>query len=361
MGLKRAIVRAGAIGGLLALGAVVMPTPASAHSGKIRVLAEGLSSPKGLATAGGDPVVAQGAFGPPGPVLVFPQSGPDKGDAIPVTEPFSLTDVAISPTDGTGWALGPGEGGDDPEAPHIWLYHQLADGSIDPVLDITAYQATDHDPFDQEGIPDESNPYGLTLDRHGNAYVADAAGNDVIRVTPGGDPTTIARFDTETISTDHLDDPLPPTLDSEAVPTTVTIGPDGYIYVGELQGFPFRPGTSHIWRISPHADGALCSVNTPDPDCSVYRSGLTAIQDIAFGQGHKLYVYELAKDGVLAFEAGFGTGEFPPAVLLEVGRHGQRELAPGQLSQPGGIAVGRGGHLYATDGTFGNGRLVRVL
>ena len=76
---------------------------------------------------------------------------------------------------------------------------------------------------------------------------------------------------------------------------------------------------------------------------------------------HKLYVYELAKDGVLAFEAGFETGEFPPAVLLEVGKHGQRELAKGKLSQPGGIAFGRGGHLYATDGTFGNGRLVRVL
>ena len=54
----------------------------------------------------------------------------------------------------------------------------------------------------------------------------------------------------------------------------------------------------------------------------MYAKGFTAIQDIAFGKHDKgkstLYVYELAKDGVLAFEAGLETGEFPPAVLLEV-------------------------------------------
>ena len=109
---KRLIVKAAAIGCLLALGVAAAPS-ASAHGGgstKVRVLAEGLSSPKGLATTGtGDPVVAQGAFGPPGPVLVFPQSGPDKGAAIPVTDPVNLTDVAISPTDGTGWGIGPDE------------------------------------------------------------------------------------------------------------------------------------------------------------------------------------------------------------------------------------------------------------
>ena len=63
---------------------------------------------------------------------------------------------------------------------------------------------------------------------------------------------------------------------------------------------------------------------------------------------------------MLAFEAGFETGEFPPAVLLQVSRHGRTELAKGQLSQPGGIAFSRHGKLYATDGMFGNGRLLRI-
>ena len=106
------------------------------------------------------------------------------------------------------------------------------------------------------------------------------------------------------------------------MPTTVVEGPDGSIYVGQLQGFPFRPGTSEIWRIDPDATDATCSPTKSNRDCKVYAKGFTAIQDIAFAKHDKgkgtLYVYELAKDGVLAFEAGLETGEFPPAVLLEV-------------------------------------------
>ena len=150
MGTKRFMIKAASVGCLLALGISTAPS-ASAHGGghgsnKVRVLADGLSSPKGIATNGdGDPVVAQGAFGPPGPVLIFPQHGPDKGDAIPATDPVNLTDVAISPKDDTGWGIGPGE-----IAEHVYLYHQLADGTIETVLDITAYQVTDPDPFDQD-------------------------------------------------------------------------------------------------------------------------------------------------------------------------------------------------------------------
>ena len=134
-------------------------------------------------------------------------------------------------------------------------------GRIDPVLDITDYQATDLDPEDQEGIPDESNPYGLTVDRHGNVYVADAAGNDVIRVTPDGSATTLARFDTETISTDHLPPeagPLPPQLDSEAVPTTVTVGPDGYHLRRRAPGLPVPSGdVAHLAHQPARERGAV--------------------------------------------------------------------------------------------------------
>ena len=217
--------------------------------------------------------------------------------------------------------------------------------------------------MDQEGVAEESNPFGLTVDRRGNALIADAAGNDLIKVTPSGHATTVARFDLEAVKTDHLPPEFgvfPPEITAEAVPTTVTIGPDGAIYVGELKGFPFRPGTSNVWRIDPHANGVLCSVNTPSRGCSVYRSGFTGIQDIAFGPDKKLYVLELAKGGVLAFEAGFETGEFPPAVLLGPAATAARSWRLGKLSEPGGIAFGRGGKLYATDGTFSDGRLLRI-
>jgi hypothetical protein len=336
----------------LLLTALIAPTAASARP-RIRVLLTGLSSPKGLAlTSEGNLIVGQGAFGPPAPVLIYLLRGPDRGDTIEVSEPVNVIDVAEGP-DGSGWAIGQDR----------VLYRQDLDGNIEAVLDIAAYQETDPDPYDQEGNPTESNPYGLAVLPTGDVLVADAAGNDLLRVTPDGDATTMARFDVESISTSHLPpgEGFPPRIDAESVPTTVTIGPDGWIYVGELKGFPFRPRTSRIWRIDPHADGVLCSVNDPAAGCSHRRSRFTAIHDIAFNQRTStLYVYQLAADGVLAFEAGFETGEFPPAVLLKVRGDERTRLAVRRLSQPGGVVVTRDGKVFVTDGLFGVGRLIRV-
>ena len=133
--------------------------------------------------------------------------------------------MAISPKDGTGWAISPvpvldpttGEPVLDPETGEPitegHLFHQLADGTIVDVLNLAAYQAGDPDPVDHDDPPNpiESNPYGLTVMKNGDALVADAAGNDIIRVTPDGAAITVARFDLEAVATDLLPpDPSPP-------------------------------------------------------------------------------------------------------------------------------------------------------
>ena len=173
---------------------------ASAQS-DIDELLTGLNSPKGVALLGRDVVVSQGAFGPPDPVLLYLTTGRDRGATIPVSDPTTLLDVAISPLDGSGWGIvTDGEVG-------FLVVHQLADGTVVEVLDLAAYQAGDPDPVDQEGNPTESNGYGLTIAPNGDALVADAAGNDIIRVTPEGEAWTVARFDVEATPTDHL--PVP--------------------------------------------------------------------------------------------------------------------------------------------------------
>ena len=118
---------------------------------------------------------------------------------------------------------------------------------------------------------------------------------------------TVARWRNELVGTDHLGDPsLPPMLPAEAVPTTVAIGPDGWAYVGQLVGFPAKPGSAHIWRVNPNAEDAVCAVDVNDRNCSVWKSGFTSIFDIAFNPNNwTLYVYEIAEDGWLAFEEGF--------------------------------------------------------
>jgi hypothetical protein len=385
--LKRVL---GVIGAVSILGVAVAPAAVSA-GGKDRhdrswakVLAEGLNSPKGLAiNHARNLIIGQGAFGPPGPALEYILRGPGRGTTVPVSPDANLIDVAISPVDDTGWGISNGH-----------LFHLLADGSIGLDFDIAAYQVTDPDPYNSPGDPnppEESNPYGLTVDQHGNALFVDAANNDLVRVTPDGVATTLARFDVEMVSTDHIpadpsappEEQLPPALPAEAVPTTVAVGPDGSYYVGELKGFPFRPGSSNIWRIKPWADGALCSVNTPSPEsgCKLLGSGFTAIQDIAFNRHTgKMYVLELAEAGVLAFEAGLPgeggeppAGPMPPAVLIEVKTHSWnkwhrnvhpdqgRELARGQLFEPGGVVVDKWGTVYVTDGIFTGGRLLKIV
>ncbi len=324
--------------------------PASARP-RPDVLVSGLSSPKGLTIdVDGNPIVSQGAFGPPGPVFKYTLHGRGHGSTEALSGDEAVIDIASAPDDSL-WAIG----GDRS------LYHADAGGTVTKVLHIPRYQKQDPDPVDQDDFATESNPYGLAALPSGDALVTDAANNDLLRVTPAGDVTTVARFDLETISTDHLPPGYPPTLTAEAVPTTVTIGPDGWAYVGELKGFPFRPGTSHVWRVDPGDEGAFCSVNTPDPACTAYAEGFTAIQDIAFNQHNgALYVYELAADGVLAYEEGLQSGDFPPAVLLKVKKDRRTELAAGQLSQPGGVAVAHDGTVFVTDGVFSDGRLVRV-
>jgi hypothetical protein len=328
------------------------------------VLLDDLSSPKGVTIApNGDPVVGQGAFGPPGPVLQYVLHGRDRGTTIPLTDPRAFADVAAAP-DGSGWALGAGSG-EEGVPGDTWLYHRTIDGTITQVVDIAAYQATDPDPEDQDvpANPTESNPYGLAATHNGDALVTDAANNDLLRVTPAGDVTTVARFSPEPVSTDQLPadfpgGPFPDTINAEAVPTTVTIGPDGFAYVGELKGFPFRTHSSRIWRINPNADGAQCTAGASSGGCHFYAKGFTSIQDIAFNKHTgALYVLELAKDGTFAFEDGLATGVFPDAVLLKLSHHKRTELAKGKLSQPGGVAIGKRGGVFVTDQVFTGGRL----
>jgi len=332
----------------------VSALPAVAKSSP-EVLLDGLSSPKGLVVVdGGNPVVSQGAFGPPGPVLAYQLRGRDHGTTVDITGPLGLTDLAVDP-EGVGWGIG----GDRV------LYRQGENGEPEPIFDIAAYQKTDPDPYNTNGPIRESNPYAVTALPSGDVLVADAAANDIIRVTPSGDAWTVARFTPEIVSTDHIpaSEGLPPQMPAEAVPTTMSIGPGGDILVGQLIGFPFTPGASHVWRLDPNAQGAVCSSTAPNARCSVYRSGFTGIQDIAYDPRNRaLYVYELAAEGVLAFEEGFATGEFPPAVLLKVMGGKRTELAAGQLSEPGGVAVGRpAGQVLVTDGMFSSGRLLRVV
>ena len=126
--------RIGVLSALLVTAALILsavPVVARSH---LVVLLDGLSSPKGLsAGAGRSLVLGQGAYGPPGPILLYHLGGRARGTTEVLLDATSVTDLAVLP-DGSGWAIG----GD------LILYHGDADGTITPVLNIPDAGGLDH-------------------------------------------------------------------------------------------------------------------------------------------------------------------------------------------------------------------------
>ena len=252
---------------------------------------------------------------------------------------------------------------------YVWRW---GDDAPRPVFDVAAYQEGDHDPFNQEGEPGESNPYGLAALEDGSVLISDAAGNDLIRVWPGsGRAHTVARLMPRTVAvpeglpaTDPEGNPLPPAgteIPSEGVATSVTVGPDGYWYVGELRGFPATPGTSQIWRIKPGSKGATCNPAKPwKGRCTRYADGLTSIVDLG-GDKKAVYAVTLSKLSWLGFELELPGSEVGGLFRVTKRHHHKawiKELVPDQLILPGGVDVGK--DPYVTGPLFGPGGLSRV-
>jgi hypothetical protein len=200
--------------------------------------------------------------------------------------------------------------------------------------------------------PIDSDPYGLVRYRTGYAVV-DAAANDLLWVRPGGKVTVLGVFPVRR-------EPLPAaararigapagmtTILSQAVPSSVAVGPDGALYVGELTGVPFRPGTARVWRV------------VPGKAPTVYASGFTTISDLAFS-GKDLLVLELTTKGLF--------GPRSPGALVRVTPNGTRTMVAGRgLAFPTGLAVAPGGAIYVANnglspgtGRLPHGELVRV-
>jgi hypothetical protein len=192
--------------------------------------------------------------------------------------------------------------------------------------------AAEHPQVNAGGLPGESatdsDPYGVTPYRGGWAVV-DAAANSLLWVSPAGRLSILARFPTfpEYVPAGVLG-PTALTIQAQAVPTSVTVGPDGALFVGGLRGVPSLPGTADVYRIMPgHAP-------------TVWATGFSSITDLAFDRHSRLLVLEYSVGGLLSPPT-------TPGALIRVNRNGTRTtLLSAGLSQPTGLAIGRNGAIY---------------
>ena len=205
------------------------------------------------------------------------------------------------------------------------LIQVSAGGPWKVVADVSAHEASENP--DNSPVKD-TNPYGV-LAEPGARIVADAGANALLQVQPNGGISTIAVFPSR-----------PQGRSTDAVPTSVVVGPDGAYYVGELTGFPFTPGAARVYRVVPGA--------APE----VFRDNFKTIIDIAFGRDGSLYVLEHAT----------GNGFSGPGDIIRVEPNGTRTTVYQGLTRPGSILIGPNDEIYVSNrGTsVGTGEVLKI-
>ena len=362
LNVARVLAVVGLVAGLLAL-----PGPAvgAAAAPRVTVIARGLDNPRGIAfgpegalyvaeagRGGAGPCTSFELFGAP---LCFGPSGAvtrvRRGHQQRVATGFG----SFAHSDGD-FAWGPHDisfqgrsgayvtvGGCFPVTPAQTncgvLFRLSPNGERRLVADLNAYELRNN----PDGAhPGESNPYGV-LALPGERIVSDAAGNDLLRVGPDGQISTLAVFPERLVpAPPFLGLPPGTQLPMDAVPTGLALGRDGALYVGELTGFPFPVGAARVYRVAPgHAP-------------QVFAEGFTNVIDIAFDHDGGLLVLEIAKNSLLSNDR---TG-----ALIRVDRNGSRQtLLSEGLINPTAIAV-RGEAVYLSNcGTCaGAGQVIRI-
>lgn len=361
-----------AVVGVAGLVVASAPSAATAATGKtgtdrMTVVATGLDNPRGLAVSpGGVVLVAEAGRGGQGPCIVGAEGEtfclgatgavtavwgrhqervvtglPSLGTANQ-SEVLGPSDIALTKA-GPLVTIGLGT---DPErraqlGPAGALTGQtvrLGPSGASAFADLAGYEAANNPDQGQPGTGPDSDPYGLVPYGDG-AVVTDAGGNDLLRLDRQGRISTLAVFPTT---------PTPnpfggPDIPMQFVPTTVTTGPEGALYVGQLTGFPFPVGGAKVWRV------------VPGQAPTVFAEGFTNISDIAFDGKGRLLVLEIFANGLLSGD--------PTGALIRVERDGSRtELARAGLVTPTGVAVARDGTIYISNkGTVvGQGEVLRL-
>ncbi len=190
-----------------------------------------------------------------------------------------------------------------------------------PLADITGYEAA-HDP-DKKGF--DSNPYAVIA--YGTGWlVADAAGNDVLKVSATGSISVLHVFPNVT-SGDCAGqaDPTPAFPGCNFVPTSLATDSAGNVYVGGLSSL--TPGAARVVKLSPR--GLVMKT----------WSGFSAVTGVAVGPDGSLYVSQL-----------FGQEAHPVAngVTGVVTRIHNRQQTSIDVPFAAGLAVDRDNNVYVS-------------
>lgn len=321
-------------------------------------VASGLNHPRGLEFGpNGGLYIAEAGTGGAGPCTVLPtmlnvcygttgavvevlggvQSDyitgiPSLGDN-PLTEALGAHDIAFDENGDMFILIGLGTnpmvleaGGDLDGLGFAQIVQDDGAGGFTPVVSIGPYEIANN----PDGVVLDTNPFALLSSTSGH-LVADAGGNSLLQIDAGNNISATAVF--------------PDTPGYQAVPTSLAIGPDSALYIGQLTGFPFPVGAANVFR------------KVPGNAYTVHLSGFTNILDIDFDSLGNLYVLEMAAGGLL------NAGTDPRGALIQITPGGTRTtIATDGLILPTGMVVGPDDAIYVSNyGVMGGiGEVVRI-
>lgn len=210
-------------------------------------------------------------------------------------------------------------------------------GEVSAVADTWAFEEANN----PDGFILESHPYGIVAGPDGMLYVADAGANTLLRIDPGsGEVSLVTVFDG--VPGMFPNDLRGGAQENDPVPTGVTIGDDGEMYVSFLPGFPPVPGTSKVVQVS--TDGEVSDV----------AEGMTVLTDLQAAPDGALYAVQLAEFGE--------QGPAPMTGRVYRVENGEATEVLSGLSFPTAIAFDADGNGYVTVnglGAPGSGEVVR--
>ena len=206
---------------------------------------------------------------------------------------------------------------------------------------------TGQDPIGLEPPNLLTNPYDLAIEPDGSLLVSDSGINAVLRVNTDGE---VSRY----VDIAPLTGVASTALDS--VPTGLTRGPDGALYVGILSGHPYPQGAARVYRLEDrNRDGDAMD----EGETTVYADGFTAVTDVAFDADGSLLVIEMSNDLATLDDLGYArSAEYPGRLVRWQGEGQALEVVADDLFSPTALAVSVDGETFISEEFAG--RVVRI-
>lgn len=186
-----------------------------------------------------------------------------------------------------------------------------------------------------DGFPSSrlTNPYDLVPAPGGGFLVSDSGVNAVLHITEAGDVLDYATFP-------DRENPLYPESDNrptmDVVPTGLTFGPDGALYLASFTGIPYPKGAAYVYRLEDiNGDGDALD----DGETTVFAEGFSVATDLAFEEDGSLLVTEFSIDmATLVSEFSIDKAEEVPGRLVRW-RNGTIQVVAERLVSPTSVAV----------------------